>query len=356
MPLLKLSSLRGAALLSVLLLSGCSHLGFYAQAVHGHVALMRARVPIDAAIADPAVSSQTKRLLNLAAEARRYAHSSLSLPDNGSYTAWVALDRPAVTWNVVATPAHSLVPERWCFPVAGCLSYRGYFERERAERFAERLAEQGLDVAVNGASAYSSLGWFRDPVVSTMFRGGDVALVGVVFHELAHQQLYVSDDSSFNESFATFVEMAGVERWLSESGRAQRIEPWRRQRARRSEFIDLLTESRQRLSAVYAAGGDTAELDAAKQAELQRLNQAYSELKSSWGGYSGYDGWFARPVNNARLAGVGTYTQWVGAFAELYAQSGQDFARFYDAAAALGSLPPDQRHARLVSLSPSQGL
>lgn len=353
MPPLRLSSLRGVmAVMCALVLTGCSSVGFYAQAVQGHMALMRARVPLDQALSGSALSEVERRKLEIAREARRYAVTELGLPDNGSYTSWVKLDRPAVTWNVVATQPYSMRPEQWCFPIAGCLSYRGYFERADADRYAASLADQGLDVAVNGSAAYSSLGWFEDPLVSTMMRGSDTSLVGVLFHELAHQQLYVSDDSSFNESFATFVELAGVEQWLRDADQAQQAAPWRAQRTRRDAFVALLADTRKRLTDVFSSGGEPAQLQAAKDAEYARLSRDYQSLKASWGGYSGYDSWFRRPVNNARLAGVGTYTQWVDAFAALFEQSGRDFHRFFESAAALGELPRAERRERLLALSP----
>ncbi|MEM9602385.1 MAG: aminopeptidase [Pseudomonadota bacterium] len=332
-------------------LAGCSTVGYYAQAVGGHMALMRARVPVEEAMADPALAPALRAKLASAQDARRFAIETLGLPDNGSYNTWVDLGRPAVTWNVVATHRFSVEPERWCFPVAGCLSYRGYFARDDALRYADRLAAQGLDTTVTGATAYSSLGWFKDPLVSTMFRGDDTALAGVLFHELAHQQLYVGDDSSFNESFASFVELAGVEAWLQQVSRPELLEPWLARRDRRADFIALLAVARADLAALYRGGGDDAALAEGKAAAFAQLRSDYAELKARWGGYPGYDHWFSKPLNNARLAGVGTYTQWVGAFEALFDQSDRDFQAFFAAAAKLAALPPDLRRARLTALS-----
>ncbi|MEM7376975.1 MAG: aminopeptidase [Pseudomonadota bacterium] len=332
-------------------LTGCGTVGFYAQAIGGHMALMRARVPVDEARADPALSPAMRARLGTAQDARRFAIDTLGLPDNGSYNTWVDLGRPAVTWNVVATQRFSVEPERWCFPVAGCLSYRGYFAQDEALRYADRLAARGLDTTVTGATAYSSLGWFKDPLVSTMFRGDDASLAGVLFHELAHQQLYVGDDSSFNESFASFVEVAGVEVWLQQVSRPELLEPWLARRDRRAAFIALLAAARSDLAATYRQGGDDAALAARKTAAFARLRADYADLKAQWGGYAGYDHWFSQPLNNARLAGVGTYTQWVGAFEVLFDQSDRDFQAFFAAAAELAALPPDLRRARLIALS-----
>lgn len=349
----RLSRLRVAlALLAASVMTGCSTVGYYSQAVSGHLALMRARVPVEEALADPATAPDVRRSLEVARDARAFAVSEIGLPDNGSYKTWVDLGRPAVTWNVVATQAFSVDPETWCFPVAGCLSYRGYFSREAAEDYAETLAAQGLDTSLSGSTAYSSLGWFKDPLVSTMFRGDDVALAGVLFHELAHQLLYVADDSSFNESFASFVEQAGVEVWLRSAERPDLLEPWQARKSRRGEFIALLSKTRDHLAELYRAGGTHAELSRAKRRAFDSLRAEYAELKTSWGGYAGYDHWFSVPLNNARLAGVGTYTQWVDAFAVLFDQSGRDFQRFFDAADALSQLPRAERRAQLTQLTP----
>ncbi|MEM6987277.1 MAG: aminopeptidase, partial [Pseudomonadota bacterium] len=349
---LTLSSLRLILLCAALGgLTGCSTLGFYSQAVSGHMALMRARVPVAESLADPDLDPEIRQKLEIARDARRFALDTLGLPDNGSYTAWVDLGRPAVTWNVVATERFSVDPLRWCFPIAGCLSYRGYFDRADAVDYADRLAEQGYDTTVSGATAYSSLGWFKDPLVTTMFRGDDASLASVLFHELAHQQLYVGDDSSFNESFATFVEMVGVDLWLEATDRRELLEPWLDRRARRDDFIALLSDARVGLQAGYARGGTESELTAFKEAAFAELKRDYQALRTQWGGYTGYDWWFDKTLNNAHLAGVATYTQWVGAFAALFERVDRDFGAFFAAAAELAELPIDERRTRLVALS-----
>lgn len=352
MQILKLSSFRLPTLLiTCLMASGCAHIDYYAQAVSGHLALMRARVPVAESLANPDLEPATRQKLESARDIRAYAVNTIGLPDNGSYNTWVDLGRPAVTWNVVATERFSVRPERWCFPVAGCLNYRGYFDRDQAIAFADALAADGLDTTVGAATAYSSLGWFQDPIVSTMFRGDDTVLAGVLFHELAHQQLYVGDDSSFNESFATFVEDVAVARWLETTNRTELFEPWRQRRARREEFIELLASARARLASIYAEGGSDNRLSSAKAAAFAQLRADYAALRARWGGYSGYDSWFEKPLNNARLAGVATYTQWVGSFETLFERSDQHFQQFFKAAADLAALPLDQRRDRLNALA-----
>jgi len=288
-------------------LSGCSTIGYYGQAVKGHWSLMRARVPIQEVLAAESTDDATRQALIRAQAARLFATDSLSLPDNESYTSYVDLQRDAVTWNVVATQPFSIDPERWCFPVAGCLSYRGYFHQEDAEAYAEALRLQGLDVALTQASAYSSLGWFDDPLLNTMISRGEPLLAGVLFHELAHQQLYVKDDSSFNESFATFVERQGIKDWLLVQDRADLQARYDAYQSRRADFILLLSELREELQELYASDLDGQQKQRGKEKAFAGLLQSYESLKNQWGGYTGYDAWFEKPLNNARVAGVGKY-------------------------------------------------
>lgn len=333
-------------------LSGCSSLGYYGQAVAGHWKVMRARTPIQEVIDNPQTSEKTRVALQRAQTAREFASRTLQLPDNASYTTYVDLQREAVTWNVIATQPLSVDAEKWCFPVAGCLSYRGYFHQEDAEAYAQKLREQGLDVALTRADAYSSLGWFDDPLLSTMLTRGEPLVAGVLFHELAHQLLYVKDDSSFNESFATFVERQGIEQWLEKQNRADLQQRYDVYQGRRAGFIELLSTTRAELQAVYASDGSDEEKMAAKQAAFLGLRQRYESLKKQWQGYDGYDHWFEKPVNNARVAGVSTYNRWVGAFATLFADSGENYARFYQRSAELAALPRAERLQRLEELSP----
>lgn len=339
-----------AAALAALGLGGCSTLGYYGQAVEGHWRLMRARVPVQELIDDAETPAETRAALARAQRARRFAVDALALPDNPSYTTYVDIKREAVTWNVIATQPLSIDAETWCFPVAGCLSYRGYFRRQSAEAYAERLRQQGLDVAVTQAGAYSSLGWFDDPLLSTMLARGEPLVAGVVFHELAHQQLYVKDDSSFNESFASFVERQGVEDWIAHVDRPELLARYRRYQSRRADFLELLGELRSELAALYASDRSDAEKLAGKAAAFAALRDRYGALKERWGGYSGYDGWFEQPLNNARVAGISTYNRWVGAFATLFVDSEQNYARFFRRSAQLAALEPAERQRRLQAL------
>lgn len=337
-------------LVTTLPLAGCGTLGYYTQAVSGHLSLMSAREPIEDVLADPETPEAVRDRLRVAQAAREFAVTGLGLPDNGSYTRYVQLDRPAVVYNVFAAPEFSLQPKTWCFPVAGCVVYRGYFSRERAEDYAARYAEEGYDTWVGGAAAYSTLGRFEDPLLSTMLYGDDARLAGLLFHELAHQALYVKGDSAFNEAFATAVEEEGVRRWLGRAGRDEELADWQAFKARVLEFEQLLARSRVRLQEIYSSGAPEAEMRAAKAAAFAQLEQDYQALKRSWDGWNGYDRWFEAPLNNARLIPSATYRGLVPAFRILLSQADGDLERFYAECRRLADLSQEDRDAEFRRL------
>jgi predicted aminopeptidase len=352
--------LAAAALLGA---ASCSEVGYYAQCVQGHLGLLARRQPIEAVLADPATAPRLREKLAAVLRIRDFASGELGLPENGSYRCYADLQRPDVVWNVVAAPEFSLLPKQWCFPVAGCVSYRGYYERADAERLAGELRAAGHDVDLYGVDAYSTLGWFDDPVLNTFVDRSEASLAALIFHELAHQRLYIDGDSAFNEAFASAVEQEGVARWLERQGRSQELAAWREGRRRETEFDSLLRATRQRLADLYAAPLSEEQKRAGKAHAFAELEQAYRRLKDEWGGYAGYDRWFEVPPNNARLASVGTYRDHLAAFGELLRRQGGDFPAFYRAAAELGRLPSTERLARLrelegaaaASLSPGPG-
>lgn len=338
--LLVLAAAAGAGL------GGC----YYVQAVRGHLQIMGDRVPLAQVIEDPATPTDLRARLELVREARAFAAAELGLPDNDSYTTYVALDRPYVVWNVFAAPEFAVEPRRWCFPVAGCVVYRGYFAQEDAERYADRMAAEGWDTTVGGVGAYSTLGRFDDPVLSTMLRWQDYQLAGLLFHELAHQVVYVPDDSEFNESFATALEEEGLARWLAARGEASTLADYREDRSRQSAFALLIEDARERLAALYARPLDEEAMRAAKAAEFDALRERYAALRASWGGYAGYDAWFESPLNNARLVPVATYHRYVPAFRALIRDANGDLPAFYEACRRLAELAPDERRRELESL------
>ena len=348
---------RLAWVLPTLLLSGCAAWsdgpGFYWQAMVGHLEVMQRTRPLPEVLADPGTDAVLRARLARAQEIRSFASETLGLPAGGSYTAYAALDRPYVVWSVFATPPLSLELERWCFPIAGCVAYRGYPQREAADAFAERLRAKGLEVQVSGVPAYSTLGWLDDPLLSTFIHYPETELVRLIFHELAHQQVYVSGDTAFNESFATAVEEAGVARWLQHRADPALAAAWRAQSERRADFLALLRAARRSLETLYASDLSRALKEAGKAQVLDGLTRDYQALKARWGTDGGYDRFFERGPSNPQLAAVGVYTDWVPAFHALLREAGGDWSRFYQAVKALAAQPAAEREARLRALLPA---
>jgi predicted aminopeptidase len=352
-PALLRTALALALLLPLIQVAACAGPGYYAQAISGHLGLMRGRQEISKILAAGDSAPELTHKLELAIEIREFATAQLGLPDNGSYTHFVRTGRAAVTWNVVATPELSLEPRRWCFLVAGCVPYRGYFEQEAATRFAGRLATDGLDVAVSPAVAYSTLGWFEDPLLDTMLRYRDERLAAVMFHELAHQQLYLRGDTVFNESYASFVEEIGVTLWLRLSGRESQLSGWRDQQQAATQFDALLLRARVSLSELYAGNAEDDGKRQSKAAIFDQLQVDYRDLvRESWQGRDFFGGWFASELNNARLALFNSYRGGICAFSALYRDSAKDMKRFHARAAAQAGLAADARRAWLEQPCP----
>jgi predicted aminopeptidase len=330
------------------LLSGCGTT-YLMQAADGQLKILHERVPISRLLADPRTPQELRERLLQVQAARDFASQELHLPDNKSYRSYADIDREFVVWNVVAAPEFSVEPKHWCFPVAGCVSYRGYFHEARARQFAASLAVAGFDTAIEGVPAYSTLGRFADPVLSSMLRYDDDDLAATIFHELAHQLLYVRDDSEFNEAFATTVEDAGLERWLAHQGRAaaSRMRIFREERALDERFAGLLAATRARLAHLYASGQSRDEMRSAKAEIFNRLRNDINALESSAGLGPLYEDWIASGLNNARLAAVATYYDCVPGFMRLLKEQDGDLPRFYAAARELAHQTRAERHARL---------
>lgn len=324
-------------------LAGCASLTYYSQSVTGHLRLMAAREPIEEVLAAPETDPRVKRKLAVVQDARAFASAELGLPENRSYAYYAQLDRPYAVWNVVATPRFSLQPRSWCFPIAGCVSYRGYFKRNDAEEKARELQQEGLDTAVLGATAYSTLGWFADPVISPMLDNPPPALAGLIFHELAHQQLYVGGDTAFNEAFASVVEETGVARWVQARGRPEWAAQWRLLKARRARYTELMLDARQGLEALYAGNADDREMARRKAAILETLRKRYAAMTPP----DRRRGRLPDDINNAHLALVGAYHGGAPAFRELLDCVDGDLPAFYEAAEAIGDWPAERRRAWL---------
>ena len=336
-----------AAALVVASLASCQTVGYYSQAAGGQMQLWRAAKPIDELLEDENTDPVLRERLELVSEIRTFAIKELSLPDNGSYRRYADLERPYVLWNVFAAPALSLEPVTWCFPIAGCVGYRGYFSEQGAQRFADRLRERGFDVYVGGVPAYSTLGWFDDAVLNTFIGYSDADLAQLIFHELAHQVAYAPGDTTFNESFATAVELEGVKRWLATSGRDAQSVAVEAALGRHQDFLDLVMRTRAELQQIYQSEQTDDVKLSLKVDAYSRLREDYQALKRQWGGYSGYDLWFEEPLNNAKIGSVAAYNQLVLGFQQLLAEKGGDLDAFYAAVIELTKMTPEQRRQRL---------
>lgn len=333
-----------------LLLSGCDSLRYYGQLAQGQFTLLRAREPVERVISASDTPEALRQRLAVALQARAFASEHLQLPDNRSYRLYADVHRPFVVWNVFATDEFSLQAVTHCFPIAGCVAYRGYYDQGAARGAAALLRQQNQDVYVSGVETYSTLGWFDDPIISTMARWGDERLATLIFHELAHQRYYVKNDTQFNESYATFVEQEGTRQWRAWRGLP--VQPMAQAR-QRDQFVQLVLDTRERLAQLYRQPMPATAMRTAKQAEFERLRKQYRQLRDTqWGGQGVYDAWVDSPLNNAKLLPFGLYDQWVPAFARLFEQQGRDWPRFFTAVAQLGALPQAQREAQLAALMP----
>ena len=340
--------LRIAAIaLATLALSGC----YVMQAASGQAEVIHRSQPIPSVLANPATPAHTRERLQLVQEARAFAISELALLDGKSYRKYADMGRPYVVHNVVATPEFSVEPRRWCFPVAGCIAYRGYFAEERARAYGLKLSIRGDDVSVDGVPTYSTLGRLPDPVFGSMLGWRDTRLVGTIFHELAHERLYFAGDSAMNEAFASVVEDEGIRRWLQQQGRAGEIAAHEASMARQKEFAALLRDARGRLAQLYASGLPPATMRIEKQREIGALKFRYEQLRAQWGGYAGYDGWFARSLNNAHLASVATYEDCVPGLRGALQAAGS-LPAFYEQVESTRRLNIKARHAELCRAPP----
>jgi len=340
------------ALLVTVAASGCSTLAYYAQSIDGQYQVLDKRRPITAMLRDPATPATLKARLADILHMRDFATRELDLPDNGSYRSYSDLQRQYVVWNVYATPGLSLRPIKWCFPIAGCVAYRGYFTSAAAKRFSARLRRKNDDVYVEGITAYSTLGWFRDPVLNTVLRGSNTDIAGLIFHELAHQKLYIRDDTAFDESFAMTVEREGIRRWLLAGGNGAQMRRYLEERNRQRQITALLLRYRAQLESLYASTQSKGEKQQGKQRIFSDMRADYSELKVGWGGYSGYDAWFSQNINNAYFVPIGLYNRYVPAFESLLRSVGGNLPVFYAKARQIGRLPAKQRHLALAALAP----
>ena len=349
--------------------SGCRTIGFYAQAIKGQYQIFTHQEVIDKLIADPQTPEALRKQLQLVAQLRVFAKEQLKLPVDGHYRKYVDVHRPFVVWNVQAAPQFSLQPRTWWYPLVGSLEYRGYFSESGATNYAKRYAKKGDDVYVDGVEAYSTLGWFKDPILNTFIDRSEPELAEVIFHELGHQRVFARGDTDFNEAYATTVGQEGARRWLRASGKTNLLEKYEMALQRNGQFVHLIMSTREELQKVY---GDTldkdgkvkaakvpplppAQLKAEKARVFAELHNNYVKLKLSWGGYAGYDDWFARELNNAQLNTIANYYDFLPAFQRVLELNGGDMEKFYVEVERLSKMDKDERHQWLRDLAKSGG-
>lgn len=324
-------------------LSGCVNLPYYAQAIDGHINVLWRSQPIQTIIADPGTDADLKRALIKVLALREFASQELKLPNNKSYTRYADIERPYAVWNVFAAPEFSIKLNKWCFIKAGCVSYRGFFSQAEAEHFAKKLRNDGYDVHVGGVRAYSTLGWFTDPVLNTFIGYSELELARLIFHELAHQVVYAPDDTVFNESFATLVEQEGIRRWLEKNKAPSAYAAYEAKLKRQTIFNSLVSHHRNRLALLYSSDKSEAQKRAGKTRILNDLQEQFALLKTKYTKFNSYDRWFAQPMNNALLATVSIYTQLLPAFQALLAQQNGDMALFFKVVKEISKLPKEKR-------------
>jgi len=342
--LLRSNSVKAAllVLLSIALVS-CETVGYYSQAARGQLTIVFGREDIQRLIEQQELSDELVEKFAKVMDIREFAETELGLPVGGNYSSYVDIEREHVLWNVFAAPEFSVDPVKWCYPIAGCVAYRGYFSEQSALGYAAKLEDDGFDVYTGGVDAYSTLGWFEDSLLSTVLNRSDYQLAGLIFHELAHQLVYLPGDTTFNESFATAVEREGVRRWLTKSNGASNIDAALLNYDRQQQFVDLVTGYRDRFELLYEQDVPESAMRS-KKAELQQsMRDEYTALKLQWQGYEGYDGWFSESLNNAQLSTVASYNDLLPFFAAVFENSNQDFTAFYAEISRIADLPEKER-------------
>lgn len=335
-------------IISIALVS-CETVSYYTQAARGQLAIVFGREDIRRLLSEDDLSPQLREKFSTLMQIREFAEQELLLPVGENYLSYVDLEREHVVWNVFAAPEFSTDPRNWCYPIAGCVSYRGYFSEQAALRYAQQLEEEGLDVYTGGVDAYSTLGWFEDPLLSSVIARADYQLAGLIFHELAHQVAYVSGDTTFNESFASAVEREGLRRWLLSSNQPETIDIAAADRSRQQQFVSLVIKYRDKLADLYEEEMAAATMRREKTALQDQLREEYQLLKQEWQAYTGYDGWFSQPLNNAQLSTVASYNDMVPFFTELLQQSDGDMEEFYNEVRRIAELSAGEREDLLAA-------
>lgn len=330
-----------------LTVSACSSFGYYLDLIEGHSEILEQRKPVAEILAEKETKPELREILETSQKIRDFASKELHLPENDSYRQYADLKRPFAVWNVVATKEFSVQPKKWCFLIVGCLSYRGYYSKEDATVFANKLKAEGYDVYVAGANAYSTLGWFDDPLLNTMLYKSEAYRAGIIFHELAHQVVYIENDSAFNEAFATAVEQEGIQRWLVKNGKNAEYQEYLIDKKRESQINQLLLETREILKQLYKKNIPNEEKRKVKKLVFTEMQKRYHQRKISWGAYNAYDKWMTQDLNNSHLLLVATYHDLVPTFMTILKEENYNLKKFYLAVEKVGQLDKIERIKQL---------
>ncbi len=328
-------------------MSGCADLSYYLHSIDGHLDIVRQTRAIDEVLEDGATDSDLSSRLQLVKRIREFAFSRLQLPRSGSYSEYADLGRNYVLKSLFAAAEFSVEAHQWCYPIVGCAGYRGYFDDQRLRHYLAQLQADNYDTYIARVPAYSTLGWFDDPVLNTFVHWPEYRLAGLIFHELAHQRLYIDGDTTFNESFAIAVQELGVELWLEAEGKPDALERYRSYLKNRKQVTELIQQAREELAELYARPLDPAQMRTAKLDYFNELQQRYEQLSDSFEVADGFANWFASGLNNAKLLSISTYHSLVPAFRGLFTHQRQDFAAFFDEVERIGELPERQREVCL---------
>lgn len=349
MPLLLKHLSLSFTLLLIVFSTSCTTLSYYRQSITGHLDIINRSQPIETLLKDQNLKAELRNKLQQSIKIREYASDVLFLPANDSYSSYVDLERRYVLWNVVATPEFSLVPLKWCYLIVGCLTYRGYFSKDDATTYAAQLKLEGYDIHIAGVTAYSTLGWFDDPVINTMLQYDITFLAKVIFHELAHQLIYFTDDTEFNEAFADTVAEYGVRHWLIDENLNNKAEDFEQSLKREKEFNQLVLKYKLELENLYQTPQGKNKLLLKKQTIFQDMKSDYEKLRISWNGPDDYKTWFNSGLNNAKLALVLTYKDLVPDFFEILNNENYDLKQFYQAISQLEDCNKTERRQYLIS-------
>lgn len=335
------------AVILVVLASGCTDVRYYMQSVRGQWDVVSRQQDIVEMLEDESLPQTMRDRLNLVLAVRTFAIESMQLPESGSYQTYADLERDYAVQNLFAAPEFSTRLRSWCYPVVGCATYRGYFNADMLNETANKLRQQGYDTYTGRVAAYSTLGWFDDPILNTVMGWPEYQLVGLIFHELAHNRLYIKDDTVFNESFASAVEQSGIELWYSAQEQQDQVRIYLERKNSRKRVLEIITGIRNELEELYQQELPIEDMRQAKSRLMQKAKDQYAQLGDQVRTSSGFNRWFAGELNNARLGSVAAYNSYVGAFLSILAAHGHDYEKFYSQVEVLGRLNQADRKARM---------